>query len=105
MKSKVVIMAVLTIVQGLALGFFSIAMLLIVVARVMFLGKLLGMRTKASATVVAEAMGIFFAFLMPMLMRHPMNWMGFVVFFLVSFLSAGIVLYDEAVYLYIEEDL
>lgn len=104
MKILVAVETALSILQLLICG-FSLSFLISVVARILFLAKLLGMRIKLSVTTVMELASVFVLLLIPVIFKSRISWLSVVVTLLIALVSITLAWYDDHFYVYTEETI
>ncbi len=104
MRFMIMIEFAITLIQTFTCG-ISFTLFFAILARLGFLGKLFGMKVRLPITLALEGISIV---VMPMiwLIFHPrFSILSFISAILISVISAFVMWYDDANYVYIEEDI
>jgi len=104
LKKLIVTEVLVTILQAVICG-ASFGLFLSIVSRIMFAGKVLGMRAKLGVMITFETLAVVSIFLLPLIFGIQLNIWKFLAFVLFCLISAGLMIYDDFTYIYDEEDI
>ena len=95
--------AQLVICRGLR--WMGLCFLITLIARLFFLGRLIGATSKVKSIVIAEGFSVGMLVLFNILSKYPTNWVALVLYALISGICCLIMLIDDTFYLYVTEDV
>ena len=104
MIALIVIPLVMTL-ASILIGGFHFSTLLIIIARIIFGLKLLGVKIKITLCMVFEGLGIFFILMRPVLAKRMFTARELIVYLVAGIVMIAIELVDDYMYVYTEEEV
>jgi hypothetical protein len=103
-KKFVIAEVILTLLQLFLFG-FSFSLLLCIIGRFLFFLKLMGTGVKLGWSIGFEAAAVFFIVLIPVFFNSRPELLTFLGFTIAAIISTVLAVYDDAFYIYTEEDI
>lgn len=103
MKKLAVAVILLSVLETVVCG-FGLGILVAYISRILFIGKMIGMKIKVGLLIGLEVLGLGFYVLIPIIFKGNVSVLSFIMFILGAIMNVALVLYDDYAYVYVEEE-
>lgn len=104
MRNLTIAQIVISLLQIILCG-FSLGIIFSIIARALFVGKLVGMRISMNVTFTLEVIGVVLLFFLPILFRWNISWGEVLISMIIASISCLITWYDDTFFVYVEEEI
>lgn len=102
---SIIIFTIIQLVACHGLKWLFLAFLITLIARILFLGRLIGATVKVKSLAIAEAFSAGMLFLFNLLSKSATDWPKLLGYIVISAICCLIMFIDDTFYLYVTEDV
>ena len=102
---SVIVVTIIQVILCHSVRWFLLSFLVSFIARTLFMGRLIGATVKVKALMITEAFSIGMLVLFNILSKSNINYIGLLLYILLSALCCLIMFIDDTFFLYITEDV